>query len=163
MGEQDVGGLAGPLRCGDGEVNAIRLLPYVEAQERAAGPLLPDEFGRARAAKLTPALGEPNAIAEWVRGGGGAWHLAIDTGMNRAGIPWDRVDMVRDLVASHPPEGAFTLAEAAGVAVVFKRAEGAKCARSWRFTDDVGSDPDYPDLSARDAAAVREFDQRVSR
>jgi isoleucyl-tRNA synthetase len=68
-----------------------------------------------------------------------------------------------DIVDGEAPEGAFTLAEAAGVAVVFKRAEGAKCARSWRFTDDVGSDPDYPDLSARDAAAVREFDQRASR
>ena len=37
------------------------------------------------------------------------------------------------------------------------RAEGKKCARSWRITTDVGSDPDYPDLSARDAAAVREL------
>jgi isoleucyl-tRNA synthetase len=59
------------------------------------------------------------------------------------------------------PDGAFTLPEVAGVAVVPKRADGTKCARSWRFTDDVGSDPDYPDLSARDAAAVREFDQRA--
>ena len=41
------------------------------------------------------------------------------------------------------------------------RPSGTKCARSWRFTDDVGSDPDYPELSARDAAAVREFDQRA--
>ncbi len=45
-----------------------------------------------------------------------------------------------------------------------KRAPRArKCARSWRITEDVGSDPDYPDLSARDAAAVREFDLRASR
>jgi isoleucyl-tRNA synthetase len=58
------------------------------------------------------------------------------------------------------PEGAFTLDEVEGVAVVPKRAEGRKCARSWRITDDVGSDPAYPDLSARDAAAVREFDAR---
>jgi isoleucyl-tRNA synthetase len=40
-----------------------------------------------------------------------------------------------------------------------KRAEGRKCARSWRFTKDVGADPAFPDLSARDAAAVREFDR----
>jgi isoleucyl-tRNA synthetase len=46
----------------------------------------------------------------------------------------------------------------AGVGVVPRKAEGTKCARSWRITTDVGSDPDYPDLSARDAAAVREFD-----
>ena len=35
----------------------------------------------------------------------------------------------------------------------------AKCARSWRRVPDVGSDPRYPDLSARDAAVVAEIDQ----
>jgi isoleucyl-tRNA synthetase len=47
-----------------------------------------------------------------------------------------------------------------GVAVEFRRAEElglAKCARSWRYTDDVGSDADFPDVSARDAAALREL------
>ena len=48
-----------------------------------------------------------------------------------------------------------------GVGVVPKRAQGRKCARSWRIVPDVGADPDYPDLSLRDAAAVREFDQRA--
>jgi isoleucyl-tRNA synthetase len=39
-----------------------------------------------------------------------------------------------------------------------RKATGQRCARSWRYTDDVGSDPEFPDLSARDAAAVRELD-----
>jgi isoleucyl-tRNA synthetase len=65
-----------------------------------------------------------------------------------------------EVIEGEPPEGAFTLPDVAGVGVVPKRAQGTKCARSWRFTDDVGSDPDFPELSARDAAAVREFDQR---
>jgi isoleucyl-tRNA synthetase len=65
-----------------------------------------------------------------------------------------------EVIGGKPPEGAFTLPDVSGVAVVPKRATGTKCARSWRFTDDVGSDPDFPDLSARDAAAVREYDQR---
>ena len=55
------------------------------------------------------------------------------------------------------PADAFTSEDVKGVAVVFKRASGQKCARSWRYTDDVGSDPDYPDVSARDAAALREL------
>jgi len=55
------------------------------------------------------------------------------------------------------PAGAFTLDEVKGVAVVPKRATGTKCARSWRYTDDVGSDPEFPDVSARDAAALREL------
>ncbi|MHB1110464.1 MAG: isoleucine--tRNA ligase, partial [Devosia sp.] len=42
------------------------------------------------------------------------------------------------------------------VSVVFAKAEGIRCARSWKVTTDVGSDPDYPDLSARDARAMRE-------
>ncbi len=61
------------------------------------------------------------------------------------------------------PAGAFTLLDVPDVGVVAHRAEGRKCARSWRITADVGSDPDFPDLSARDAAAVREFDARAGR
>jgi len=62
------------------------------------------------------------------------------------------------VVSRAAPEGAFALAELPGVGVVFERAAGTKCARSWRFTTDVGSDAAFPELSARDAAAVREFD-----
>ena len=59
------------------------------------------------------------------------------------------------------PDDAFTLQEVAGVAVVPALAQGRKCARSWRVVGDVGADPDYPDISARDAAAVREFDAQA--
>jgi isoleucyl-tRNA synthetase len=55
------------------------------------------------------------------------------------------------------PVGAFTLDGVKGVAVVFARASGRKCARSWRYTDDVGADAAFPDVSARDAAALREL------
>jgi isoleucyl-tRNA synthetase len=44
-----------------------------------------------------------------------------------------------------------------GVAVVFAPATGRKCARSWRYTDDVGADPAFPDVSARDAKALQEL------
>jgi isoleucyl-tRNA synthetase len=63
-----------------------------------------------------------------------------------------------DLKSGAAPAGAFALDDVAGVGVVPKKAEGTKCARSWRITKDVGADPAFPDLSARDAAAVREFD-----
>jgi isoleucyl-tRNA synthetase len=55
------------------------------------------------------------------------------------------------------PANAFRLREVANVAVVPALAEGTKCARSWRITTDVGSDPAYPDISARDAAAMHEL------
>ena len=61
------------------------------------------------------------------------------------------------LVADEGPADAFRLAEVGKVSVEPKLAEGSKCARSWRITTDVGSDPDYPDVSARDAAALREI------
>ena len=65
-----------------------------------------------------------------------------------------------EIVAGTPPAGAFTLDDVAGVGVVPKPAVGTKCARSWRIATDVGADPAFPELSARDAAAVREFDAR---
>jgi isoleucyl-tRNA synthetase len=64
------------------------------------------------------------------------------------------------LAAGDPPADAFTLDDVAGVAVVIEKAEErglVKCARSWRYTDDVGSDPEFPDVSARDAATLREL------
>lgn len=55
------------------------------------------------------------------------------------------------------PEGAFRLDEVKGVGVVPERATGTKCARSWRYTHDVGQDAAWPDVSARDAAALHEL------
>jgi alanine racemase len=73
-----------------------------------ATPLLDDDLPEAHRWRLTPSLGRPEEIARWKSLGGGEWHLSIDTGMNRAGIRWDDVESVRDLVASFPAEGAFT-------------------------------------------------------
>jgi isoleucyl-tRNA synthetase len=76
------------------------------------------------------------------------------------GVDLAEVCITSDIVlrAGKAPADAFALADVAGVSVVSKLAEGKKCARSWRITKDVGSDPAFPTLSARDAAAVREFD-----
>ncbi|MBX3493705.1 MAG: class I tRNA ligase family protein, partial [Parvibaculum sp.] len=67
------------------------------------------------------------------------------------------------LIEGEGPASAFRLDDVAGVAVVPKRAEGRKCARSWRVLPEVGSDPEFPDLSLRDAAAVREYDAQAAR
>ncbi|MGL4487977.1 MAG: isoleucine--tRNA ligase [Rhizobiaceae bacterium] len=55
------------------------------------------------------------------------------------------------------PDDAFRLDDLKNVAVVSRPATGTKCARSWRYTDDVGANLEYPDVSARDAAALREL------
>jgi isoleucyl-tRNA synthetase len=55
------------------------------------------------------------------------------------------------------PPGAFRLNDVGGVAVVVERAVGTKCARSWKILPSVGEDPEYPDVSPRDAQALREW------
>ncbi|MEM8664964.1 MAG: class I tRNA ligase family protein, partial [Pseudomonadota bacterium] len=62
------------------------------------------------------------------------------------------------LNAGEPPADAFTLPDVPGVGVTIGRAEGTRCARSWKVSPEVGSDARYPDLSPRDAAAMAEID-----
>ncbi len=61
------------------------------------------------------------------------------------------------VVSGEGPADGFRLNEVKKVSVEQKLAEGRKCARSWRITTDVGSDAAFPDVSARDAAALREL------
>ena len=67
------------------------------------------------------------------------------------------------LVEGDGPADAFRLDDVKGVAVVFKPAQGRKCARSWKITPDVGSDTEFPDITPRDAEAVREWEKRHSK
>jgi isoleucyl-tRNA synthetase len=62
------------------------------------------------------------------------------------------------LVEGPGPAAAFRLDGNAAVAVEPLKAEGRKCARSWRILPEVGTDPRYPDLSLRDADAVAAWD-----
>jgi isoleucyl-tRNA synthetase len=62
-----------------------------------------------------------------------------------------------EITEADGPADAFRLDEVQGVAVVFQKAEGNRCARSWRILPEVGTDPEYPDLSLRDAQAMREL------
>ena len=55
------------------------------------------------------------------------------------------------------PEAAFRLPDLDDVAVVVERARGVKCARSWRYFDPSTASPDFPDVTPRDAAALREL------
>jgi isoleucyl-tRNA synthetase len=62
------------------------------------------------------------------------------------------------VVAGVGPQDAFRLEDVPGVAVEFRPARGKKCARSWKILPSVGSDPEYPDVTPRDAEALREWD-----
>jgi len=62
------------------------------------------------------------------------------------------------LVSDEGPANVFRLPDVSGVAVLPNLAEGRKCARSWKILTDIGADPEYPDVSPRDAKALREWD-----
>jgi alanine racemase len=112
-------------------------------------PLLDRELTRARTARLTPTLGFPREIEAWLRAGGGAWHLAIDTGMSRAGIPWREIDTIAQLTALAPPEGAFTHFHSAELN------DGTLGAQESLFRDAVSRLPSRPRLlHAENSAAI---------
>ena len=64
------------------------------------------------------------------------------------------------LVSGEGPVEAFRQDDVKTVSVEPLKAEGVKCARSWRVLPEVGGDPRYPDLSLRDADAVAWWDDQ---
>lgn len=70
-------------------------------------PLLESDMEPAHAAGLTPTLGSAAEIKAWAVYGS-PYDLAIDTGMARAGLPWRELGSLLDVLAEHPPAGAFT-------------------------------------------------------
>jgi len=114
-------------------------------------PLLPDEYGAAHELSLTPTLGSIDEISAW-RSIGDAWHLSIDTGMSRAGIPWRQIGEISHLTELVPPEGAFTHFHSAELD------DGTMEEQERRFRDAVASLPSRPKLlhTANSAAIARE-------
>ncbi|WP_439371148.1 isoleucine--tRNA ligase [Bradyrhizobium sp. DASA03120] len=62
-----------------------------------------------------------------------------------------------ELREGEAPASAFRLDAVPGVTVVVEKAVGTKCARSWKISPTVGEDPEYPDVTPRDAKALREW------
>jgi len=61
------------------------------------------------------------------------------------------------LIEAEGPASAFRLDDVPGVAVEVRRADGKRCARSWKILPSVGSEPGFPDVTPRDARALREW------
>jgi isoleucyl-tRNA synthetase len=68
-----------------------------------------------------------------------------------------------EVIYSPPPVDAFHFESERRISVVVKKAEGVKCARSWKISKEIGSDKDFPDITPRDAAAVREWMHRFGK
>jgi isoleucyl-tRNA synthetase len=80
-----------------------------------------------------------------------------------SGVDLAEISITSDIAisAGEGPQDAFRLADVPGVAVVSVRAPGVKCARSWKYFDPALADPAYPEVTARDAKALRELGQRA--
>ena len=63
----------------------------------------------------------------------------------------------------HTGDGVEHIFRSDQIAVVPNKAEGAKCARSWKISKEIGQDKDFPDITPRDAAAVREWMHRFGK
>jgi len=100
-------------------------------------PLLPDDFDAAARADLTPTLGDRDSIRRWQETGR-PWQLAIDTGMNRAGISWARVHELRDVILDGVPQGAFTHFHSA------ERNDASRAEQERRFAEALGALPIRP-------------------
>lgn len=62
-----------------------------------------------------------------------------------------------EIRVSGAPDDAYRLADTTDIAVSFAQAKGQKCERCWKILPEVGSDPEFPTLSPRDADAVRYY------
>jgi alanine racemase len=111
-------------------------------------PLLSGDFDAAVRANLTPTLGTREGIERWQETRR-PWQLAIDTGMNRAGVQWDEVDALRDLILRHPPQAAFTHFHSA------EREDETRHIQERRFEEALGKMPLRPPvIHAENGAAV---------
>jgi alanine racemase len=102
-------------------------------------PLLPADFDSVIRADLTPTLGSREAIVRWQETGR-PWHLAVDTGMSRAGVPWNEVEAIRDLLSTAGPQGVFTHFHSA------ERKDGSRELQESRFEEALASLPVRPAL-----------------
>lgn len=114
-------------------------------------PTSPMEFARIRASRLTPSHTDTETINAWRTDGGSDWHLAIDTGMNRAGVRWDAIETVADAVKRCPPAGAYTHFHSSELD------NGTLEQQTERFRDAVAALPAAPPLlhTENSAAIVR--------
>lgn len=154
---------------GEDDGRSIHLEQFPEIDAAWQSPQLAEKWGKIREVRRV-VLGaiEIERREKRIRGSLEA-HVAVyvtNPALHAAVADVDLADVsiTSQATLSHEdgPADAFRLDEVPGVAVVVTLAEGTRCARSWKVLPEVGSDPDYPDLTIRDAEAMREIEGRAA-
>jgi isoleucyl-tRNA synthetase len=151
-----------------GDGSSVHLMAFARCPEEWADPALAEKWERVRTVRsvITGALEIERQVKKTI---GSALEAAPEVHVANPDLlaALEGVDLAEiaitsgaSLKADDGPADAFRLEGVDGVAVVFRPAQGRKCARSWKITPEVGSDPEFPDVTPRDAEAVREWQGR---
>ena len=154
-----------------GEGSSVHVMPFARTPDEWHDPALAAKWEKIREVRsvVTGALEIERQVKKTI---GSALEAAPDVYISNpdylaalAGVDLAEISITSDarLIEGDGPADAFRLDSVKGVAVVFKPAQGRKCARSWKISPEVGSDPEFPDITPRDAEAVREWDKRFGR
>jgi isoleucyl-tRNA synthetase len=154
-----------------GEGSSVHLMQFARCPDEWAAPDLAAKWDKVRDVRsvVTGALEIERQVKKTI---GSALEAAPEIYVSDAALlaALDGVDLAEisitsgaTLIDGEGPAEAFRLDSVKGVAVLFKPAEGRKCARSWKISPQVGSDAEFPDITPRDAEAVREWQHRFGK
>ena len=154
-----------------GEGSSVHLMQFARCPDEWAAPELAAKWDKIRDVRsvVTGALEIERQVKKTI---GSALEAAPEVYVSSPDLlaALDGVDLAEisitsgaKLIAGEGPADAFRLDTVKGIAVVFKPAEGRKCARSWKISPEVGSDSEFPDITPRDAEAVREWQVRFEK
>ncbi|UWR31091.1 isoleucine--tRNA ligase [Sulfitobacter sp. W002] len=145
-----------------GDASSVHLVDMPETPEAWLNPELAAKWAKVRAARrvVTAALevqrtekmiGASLEAAPVVHVADEAQREALQS------VSFEDVAITSDITVTGDaaPAEAFRMPEAQGVAVVFEKAEGAKCERCWKVLPDVGTH-EHPGVCGRCDEAVRE-------
>ncbi|SFH24265.1 isoleucine--tRNA ligase [Sulfitobacter dubius] len=145
-----------------GEESSVHLVDMPETPEAWLNPELAAKWSKVRAARRVVTAALEVQRTEKVIGASleAAPVVHVDDAAQREAlesVSFEDVAITSDITVTGDaaPAEAFRMPEAQGVAVVFEKAEGAKCERCWKVLPDVGTH-EHPGVCGRCDEAVRE-------
>ncbi|WP_339636806.1 isoleucine--tRNA ligase [uncultured Sulfitobacter sp.] len=145
-----------------GEESSVHLVDMPETPEAWLNPELAAKWAKVRAARRVVTAALEVQRTEKVIGASleAAPVVHVDDAAQREAlesVSFEDVAITSDITVTGDaaPAEAFRMPETQGVAVVFEKAEGAKCERCWKVLPDVGTH-EHPGVCGRCDEAVRE-------